>query len=130
MALFNFRSRVDSGAQYMPDSRERMSRKAGRTIYGNTRLDLASNANSTRIDVIIEQQEDGLAVYEIVAAPKARLKDDLIQGGPGMESSLMGRWSTKGPSRFGRPRRSWRYPPRTTSRPGRRPPFGMPVACR
>jgi hypothetical protein len=98
MTFFNFRSRVDGGAQYMPDSRERMTRKAGRTIYGNTRLDLATSAGSTRMDAIIEQQEDGLAVYEIVAAPNARLKDDLIQGGLRYELVLDGTLEYEGDS--------------------------------
>jgi hypothetical protein len=81
MAFFNFRSRVDPGAQFMPEFRDRMPRTAGRTLYGDTQLQLGAAAGSTRVDSIVEEQEDGLGVYEIVAAPNARLKDDLIRGG-------------------------------------------------
>jgi hypothetical protein len=82
MAFFNFRSRVDPGAQFMPEFRDRMPRTAGRTLYGDIRLQLGAETGcATRMDAIVEQQDDGLGVYEILAAPNARLKDDLIQGG-------------------------------------------------
>jgi hypothetical protein len=98
MAFFNFRSRVDPGAEFMPESRGRMPRLAGRTEYGNAKLDISAGANATRMDAIIEEQEDGLAVYEIVAAPNARLRDDLIRGGLRFELVLDGTLEYQGSS--------------------------------
>lgn len=79
MAFFNFRSHSDVGAYPMPESKEELERKAGRSRTVPTRLHLNGDS-STKMEALIDLEEDGLATYEVVAPAGASLPDEVVGG--------------------------------------------------
>jgi hypothetical protein len=81
MAFFNFRSHSDVGAYPMPASKAELERKAGRSFTEHTWFDLGGgDRGRTRMEALIDLQDDGLATYELIAAPGANLPDDVVGG--------------------------------------------------
>jgi hypothetical protein len=79
MAFFNFRSHSDVGAYPMPKSKDELERKAGRTRTEHTRLHLGGDRH-TRMEALIDLEDDGLAAFELVAAPGSNLADEVVGG--------------------------------------------------
>src|SRR5260221_730200 len=77
---FVLRGRADLGAQFMPGSADKMQRKAGRALYAQTQLSLTPARTSARLETLIEPQDDGLAVFELVAGPGAGLLAEIVEG--------------------------------------------------
>lgn len=79
MAFFNFRSHSDVGAYPMPESRDELERKAGRSRTEHSRLALNGD-NRTRMETLIDLTDDGLAAFELIAAPGANLAEEVVGG--------------------------------------------------
>jgi hypothetical protein len=75
MSFFNLRARCDLGAEYMPASRKGMHIRGGRSITAHCRMRLGDDVPTMRLETVIDLHEDGLAAYEILAAPGVRLLD-------------------------------------------------------
>jgi hypothetical protein len=80
LTYFNFRSRADVGAQYMPESRKQIAIKGGREIAVSCRLGLGVEVETLRLETLIDLQEDNLAAYEMIAAPGVQLIDSIAAG--------------------------------------------------
>jgi hypothetical protein len=103
LKFFNFRPAADVGAEYMPGSRERLLRHAGRALVAETDSGAASDATGVSITPLIEQHADGLEVTDIVAGPGEAFPD-VVAGGGGryelvldgsmkIDGRVYGRWS-------------------------------------
>ena len=90
-AFFNFRARADVGAWKMPESKEDLARKAGRSLTAKCHLQLTPDVTSTRLETLIDPHPDGLAVLELVAAAGAVLPDEAVRGSGRYQFVLAGR---------------------------------------
>src|SRR5262249_20844030 len=73
-SMFTIRGRPDPGANYMPESRDQLKGRAGRTIVAQTRSELRPSSEQLVEEILIEPQEDGLAAYARLAAPGASIE--------------------------------------------------------
>jgi hypothetical protein len=80
MSFFNLRAFADRGAYWMPGSRDRLERRAGRVRTARTTLSREDNAGSMRLSAVINQEPDGLFAAEIVAGPGMALADSTAGG--------------------------------------------------
>lgn len=71
----NVRARHDVGSERMPEARKSIQRHDGREIVAHCRLSLADDVEILRLETLIDLQDDGLAAYELAAAPGARLPE-------------------------------------------------------
>jgi hypothetical protein len=78
--FFNLRPRADVGAEWMPESRDQLPRRAGRGITVQTRFKLRGAKAGATTTALIEPAEDGLAAYEVVAAPGSVLPSETTGG--------------------------------------------------
>jgi hypothetical protein len=75
LMFFNFRPRCDIGVERMPESRKGMHIRGGREIVAECRLSLTDDVETLRLETLIDPHPDGLAAYEMVAAPGVQLID-------------------------------------------------------
>jgi hypothetical protein len=80
LTYFNLRARANIGAEFMPEARKKMAIRGGREIVADCRLSLDDPVEILRVETLIDLHDDGLAAYEIVAAPGARLLDNTAMG--------------------------------------------------
>ncbi len=88
---FTFRTHADVGAFYVPESREFQRRRAGRfaeVALAPTRP--VPDARSVVISSVIEEADDGLAAFELVAGPDAGIKQSTARGSGRYELVLAG----------------------------------------
>lgn len=79
MAFFNLRSHSDVGAYPMPESKDELERKAGRSRTEHTHYKLGDDGR-TRMEALIDPYEDGLAAFEVIAPAGARLGEEVVGG--------------------------------------------------
>lgn len=90
LKFFNFRPSADVGAEYMPGSRERLLRRAGRALVAETEDGDPSQATGVSVTPMIEQHADGLEVTDILAGPNESLPSGIATGGGRYELVLAG----------------------------------------
>jgi hypothetical protein len=82
LKFFNFRSAADIGAQWMPGANDKRERRPGRNIVATTMLGREEEVGVMRVHSLIDHQDDGLHVFEIVGGPDFTLLPD-VAGGAG-----------------------------------------------
>jgi hypothetical protein len=89
VAWVTFRTQADSGAQTMPESREKMARKAGRhfTIALEDAVD-TTKSGPMRIEALVDPHDDGLGAYVITAGPGSNVVEP-AGGGSGRYSLVI-----------------------------------------
>lgn len=90
LKFFNFRPCADVGAEYMPGSRERLLRHAGRNLVAETDARAASDVTGVSVTPMIERHDDGLEVTDIIAGPDSPLPFGIAGGGGRYELVLSG----------------------------------------
>ena len=75
LTFFNFRARCDVGAEMMPEARKRMTIRSGREIGASCRLRLADAIGGQRMQSVVDLDDDGLVIDEIIAGPGHPLHD-------------------------------------------------------
>jgi hypothetical protein len=90
MTFFNLRARADVDAHWMPESRERMVRRAGRHRVAECRLQETSDAGFAQQSVLVGPEDDGLCVLLTVAGPDKQLPDAVAGGAGRYELVLSG----------------------------------------
>ena len=96
MSFFNCRSRADVGAHWMPGSKDEMDVKAGRAITACAKLGLADALEGVRLELLIDPEDDGLAVVELVAPAGARLPSEIVEGSGRFQLVLEGSMQLRG----------------------------------
>jgi hypothetical protein len=90
MAFFNLRARADTGAHWMPGSREKLARRAGRSETVHCGLADPATAQGAEQQVLIAEHDDGLFAFGMVAGPGVELPEDVVGGAGRYELVLAG----------------------------------------
>jgi hypothetical protein len=90
ITFFNLRARADTGANWMPASREMLVRRAGRYMTAHCSVEETSAAGKEHDTWLIPPHEDGLLVFARVAGPGEELTDETAGGAGRFEFVLSG----------------------------------------
>jgi hypothetical protein len=80
MAFFNLRSHSDTGAYYMPGSREAIEMRGGRTTTVYDTDNLSTSAGPAKVETLVEPHADGLSVEKVVSGPGELIRDHQATG--------------------------------------------------
>ena len=89
LGFFTLRAKADSITAYMPESRDRLIRKARRTLHaqvGTSGDEASLPAGAAGIEPVIEPHEDGMAAFLMKAGPGEKLQ------GPALSSHSLGQY--------------------------------------
>jgi hypothetical protein len=78
--MFNLRAHAETGAYYMPGSRDKIEMRGGRHITVRNRHGIDHATDTSMVEALVEPHPDGLAVDEIVAGPGCAIGNRLAVG--------------------------------------------------
>jgi hypothetical protein len=80
LGFYNFRSRADLGAHFMPRSRAELHRRAGRAITVHIKPKQRPISDGVVITDSVPLHDDGLLVRQLIAGPNSAIGDDEVEG--------------------------------------------------
>jgi hypothetical protein len=79
-SFYNLRARADLGVSSMPESKDRLARRAGRSITVRGKLQSPLRDSTMALETLAGPYPDGLVVIEIAAGPGVMLLDEAVRG--------------------------------------------------